>query len=151
MPLPITRRGFAKTSVAAVVGLGSLATLARYSPASAEEAKLLPNDVRLTPDIEPLVRILRERRPEHPVLDVAYADLARDPLATMMSLYDGLGLEPGPGAFAAVESYVCDHPRREFGSHSYDVSEYGLTDAAVRERFRGYTDRYGVEPETLGH
>ena len=58
MPLPITRRGFAKTSVAAVVGLGSLATLARYSPASAEEAKLLPNDVLLTPDIEPLVRLI---------------------------------------------------------------------------------------------
>jgi hypothetical protein len=41
------------------------------------------------------------------------------------------------------------HPRREFGSHSYDVGEFGLTEAEVRERFRGYTERYAVEPETL--
>ena len=29
-----------------------------------------------------------------------------------------LGLAPGVGAFAAVERYLVEHPRREFGSHS---------------------------------
>jgi hypothetical protein len=58
MSHPITRRDFAKTSVAAVVGLGSLTGLAPLSPASAEDTKLLPEDVRLTDDIEPLVRLI---------------------------------------------------------------------------------------------
>ncbi len=93
----------------------------------------------------------RARRPEHPILDVAYADLARDPLGTMMALYDSLGLAPGVGAFAAVERYLVEHPRREFGSHSYDVGEFGLTEASVRSRFRVYSARYGVEPERLGY
>jgi len=102
--------------------------------------------------LEEMVRRIddfRSRRPEHPVLDVAYADLARDPLGTLTSVYDGLGLEPGPGAFAAVERHLAEHPRREFGSHSYDVGEFGLTDAGVRARFRGYSERYDVEPEAL--
>jgi hypothetical protein len=29
------------------------------------------------------------------------------------------------------------------------VSEFGLTEAGVRGRFRGYSARYGVEPEKL--
>ena len=91
----------------------------------------------------------RARRPEHPILDVAYADLARDPLGSLMALYDSLGLAPGVGAFAAVERYLVDHPRREFGSHAYDVREFGLTEAGVRRRFRGYSARYGIEPEKL--
>jgi hypothetical protein len=60
MPHPITRRDFAKSSATAVVGLGSLAALAPFSPASAQEAKLTPDDVRLTADIEPLVRLIEE-------------------------------------------------------------------------------------------
>ena len=91
----------------------------------------------------------RARRPEHPITDVAYADLARDPLGTVRTLYDTLGLEPGPDGFAAVEQYVTDHPRHEFGRHSYDVGEFGLTEAEVRERFRGYTERYAVRPGSL--
>jgi hypothetical protein len=91
----------------------------------------------------------RARRPEHPILDVGYADLARDPLAGLAALYDGLGIEPGAGAFAAVERYLVEHPRREFGSHTYDVGGFGLTEGDVRDRFRAYTARYGVEPELL--
>jgi sulfotransferase family protein len=91
----------------------------------------------------------RARRPEHPVLDVGYADLARDPLASVMALYDGLGLEPGAGAFAAIERHLAERPRREFGSHSYDVAEFGLSEGAVRERFADYAERYGVESESL--
>jgi hypothetical protein len=91
----------------------------------------------------------RTRRPEHPILDVGYADLARDPLAGLVALYDGLGIEPGAGGFAAVERYLVEHPRREFGSHTYDVGEFGLTEGDVRDRFRAYTARYDVEPELL--
>ncbi len=68
-----------------------------------------------------------------------------------MALYDSLGLAPGVGAFAAVERYLVEHPRREFGSHTYDVGEFGLTEAGVRRRFRGYSARYGVEPERLAN
>ena len=43
----------------------------------------------------------RARRPEHPILDVQYADLARDPVGTVRGVYDALGLEPGAGGVRA--------------------------------------------------
>jgi hypothetical protein len=80
---------------------------------------------------------------------VHYADLARDPVGTVRGIYDSLGLEPGDGAFEAMSDHVAAHPRGEFGGHRYDVAAFGLTDAAVRERFAPYVERYGVQAEQL--
>lgn len=64
MAIRYCRREFLNTSAAttAIVGLGELVALAQFSPASAAEMKLAPHDVRLSPDIEPLVRLI-ERTP----------------------------------------------------------------------------------------
>lgn len=86
----------------------------------------------------------RARRPGHPVLDVQYADLARDPVGTVRDIYAGLGIEPGDGAFAAMSDHVARHPRGELGGHRYDVAEFGLTEGGLRERFQGYVERYAV-------
>ena len=101
-----------------------------------------------TDTLEEMVRQIddfRARRPLHRVLDIAYADLARDPHGTLQTIYDVHGLTRGDAPLGEVEV----HPRREFGAHSYDVGEFGLSEAEVRERFRGYTERYAVEPESL--
>ncbi|WP_028642633.1 sulfotransferase family protein [Nocardioides sp. URHA0020] len=91
----------------------------------------------------------RARRPEHPILDVHYADLARDPVDTVRGVYDALGLEAGDGAFEAMADHLAAHPRGEFGGHRYDVTEFGLSEGTVRERFQEYVERYGVEAEHL--
>ena len=54
-----------------------------------------------------------------------------------------------PARSRPCPTYLAAHPRGEFGGHRYDVGEFGLTEDAVRERFRGYVDRYGVESERL--
>lgn len=89
----------------------------------------------------------RARHPEHPIHDVHYADLARDPVATVQGIYAAHDLEPGAGAFEAMAGYLASHPRGEFGTHRYDVARFGLTEGELRERFVGYTTTYGVEPE----
>lgn len=91
----------------------------------------------------------RARRPEHPVLDVSYADLARDPVATVESIYAGLGIEPGAGGFDAMAAHVAAHPRGELGGHRYDVGRFGLAEGELRERFAPYVERYAVEAERL--
>jgi hypothetical protein len=91
----------------------------------------------------------RARRPDHPILDVRYSDLARDPVGTVRRVYDALGLAPGDGAFDAMAAHLAAHPRGEFGGHRYDVARFGLEEAAVRERFQAYVERYDVEPEHL--
>lgn len=85
----------------------------------------------------------RARRPDHPIHDVAYGDLVADPVATVRRLYDDLGIEPGEGGFAAMASYVAEHPRGELGAHDYDLARHGLVEAELRARFAEYSGRYG--------
>jgi hypothetical protein len=55
-----TRRDFIRTSAAVSVGLGELALLVPFSPATAADAKVTPQDVMPTSDIEPLVRLIMD-------------------------------------------------------------------------------------------
>jgi hypothetical protein len=91
----------------------------------------------------------RDAHPEHPIVDVQYAELVADPVATVRSIYAAVGDELGDTAAAAITAYVEAHPRGQFGAHRYDVSEYGLDTGALAERFAGYTDRYAIPHEHI--
>jgi hypothetical protein len=89
----------------------------------------------------------RADHPEHPIVDVQYDDLMRDPVATVDSIYrsfddGGAGLDPTTRA--AMTQYVAAHPKDGLGVHGYDLAEFGLDAAGLRERFSGYIDRYDV-------
>lgn len=89
----------------------------------------------------------RAARPEHPVIDVQYADLMRDPLATVEQVYGACGVALDARARDALATYVAAHPKGALGTHRYDLAEYGLDAAALGERFADYVERYGVVPE----
>lgn len=89
----------------------------------------------------------RAAHPEHPIHDVAYADLVRDPLATVRGIYAAAGWELTDDAEAAMRRYVEENPKGKFGRHGYDLAELGIDGAAVAERFADYVERYDVEPE----
>jgi hypothetical protein len=89
----------------------------------------------------------RATHPEHPIVDVQYLDLMRDPVGTVDSIYrffddGGGGLDPT--ARAAMTTYVAAHPKDSLGVHGYDLAEFGLGAAELRERFSAYTNRYDV-------
>jgi hypothetical protein len=86
----------------------------------------------------------RTRHPEHPILDVHYDDLVREPLATVESIYAAFGDHLDPDARAAVAHYVEAHPKNALGVHDYDLEEFGLDRAEIAERFSGYVARYEV-------
>ena len=94
----------------------------------------------------------RAGHPEHPVVDVQYDDLMRDPVATVDSIYrffddGGAGLDPA--ARAAMTEYAAAHPKDGLGVHGYDLAEFGLDAGRLRERFSGYIDRYDVPTAAL--
>jgi hypothetical protein len=95
------------------------------------------------------IEAFRDAHPEHPIVDVQYADLVADPVATVRSIYAAVGDELDDTAAAAITAYVEAHPRGQFGAHRYDVAEYGLDTGALAERFAGYTDRYAVPVEHI--
>jgi Sulfotransferase family len=89
----------------------------------------------------------RDAHPEHPIVDVQYADLIRDPVATARAVYAGCNTELSAGADRAIAQYVATHPKGALGAHRYEVRELGLDPAALRERFAGYVERYDVAAE----
>ena len=89
----------------------------------------------------------RDAHPDHPVVDVAYADLVAEPLATVGAIYDAVGTPLTDTARSAVAAYVAGRPRRPFGEHHYQLAQFGLDADTLRGRFAGYIERYGVAPE----
>lgn len=90
----------------------------------------------------------RGAHPEHPIVDVQYADLISDPLATVESIYTGSDAALSDGARVGISDYVATHPKGALGSHRYDVADFGLDADDLRARFAGYVDRYGVPVES---
>jgi hypothetical protein len=89
----------------------------------------------------------RDSHPEHPIVDVQYSDLVQDPAATVASIYRACGDELDSAGADAIAAYVDAHPKGQFGSHRYDLTEYGLDPDVLAERFSGYIERYGVTRE----
>jgi hypothetical protein len=40
------------------------------------------------------------------------------------------------------------HPKGKFGTHGYELAEFGLDPGELAERFSGYVDRYGIAVES---
>lgn len=90
----------------------------------------------------------RRANPEHPIIDVQYAELAGDPVGTVERIYASCDRELSPQAREAIVAYVDANPRGRFGTHGYRLEDYGLHPAEIRERFAGYVERYAVSAET---
>ena len=90
----------------------------------------------------------RAAHPEHPIIDVQYADLVQDPLRTVEDLYAACGAELDGSARDAIAAYANAHPKGKFGTHGYDLVEYGLDAGELAERFAGYADHYNVAVES---
>ena len=81
-----------------------------------------------------------EARPKYPqdqFVDVAFSDLRNDPLGVTRGVYEQFGLDWTPEVQTAIEEI--DRESKEGAakpSHSYDLSDYGLTEDEVRSAFR---------------
>src|SRR5690242_20407030 len=101
---PMTRRGFVRRGVttAAVAGLGDFAFLRDLQPVSAAEAKVPASKVRLTPDMEPLVRLI-EDTPQERLLEVVAGrirgGLSYQPLLAALLLAGVRSIQPRPVGF----------------------------------------------------
>jgi hypothetical protein len=93
------------------------------------------------------IEAFRAAHPEHQIIDVHYADLVRDPVGTVASIYAALGDPLVEEARAAMTDYVAAHPKGEFGAHAYDVASFGLNASELTERFSQYVARYDIPAE----
>ncbi len=89
----------------------------------------------------------RDRLGEDRIVDVHYAELMRNPIATMRQLYRDIGDEFTPEAEAAMQAWLDDNPQDKFGRHEYKLDQFGLSLGELEQRFERYLSRYEVERE----
>lgn len=97
------------------------------------------------------VDAFRAANPDRRIVDVHYADLVRDPLATMRRVYAAFGDELDGQALRAMSDHVDSHPKGRFGRHAYNPLEFGLDAGAIAERFRHYVERYEIPLEQFAN
>lgn len=85
--------------------------------------------------------------PDDQFVDVRYADLMTDPVATIDRVYDRLGIARPPSLDATVIDYLAARPKGARGDHRYDLTDTGLDPVVERERFRRYQAEYDVPDE----
>lgn len=83
----------------------------------------------------------RERAPKQ-FFDVIQDDFHRDPMATVRSIYDFYDLELSSAVIAAMRKRIELNPESSHGKHHYSVEQFGITEAAIKERFAGYCQRH---------
>jgi hypothetical protein len=82
--------------------------------------------------------------------DVSFPALLADPMKVVEGIYGHFGISLSGEAADRMRAFIDDNPQGKHGMHRYAPADYGLRADAVRERFRRYTERFGVEPEAEG-
>ena len=90
----------------------------------------------------------RDVLPENQTIDVRFNEFMADDVAMVERIY-ALADQPfTPEVRAAMDAFMEKHPRGVHGGLRYDLGQFGLDHDRLRETFRFYTDRFGIELES---
>lgn len=85
--------------------------------------------------------------PDDAFVDVRYADLMTDPVATVRAVYRDLGIAAPAQLDASVRGHLAARPQGAHGVHRYELRDTGLDPVAERRRFARYQATYDVPDE----
>jgi hypothetical protein len=85
-------------------------------------------------------------RAHHPgqVLDVIHADFHREPMVVLERIYDFIEMDIPDETRAKFAERIEEKPELQFGAHRYDIADYGMTEAEVRDAFGDYVQRFDL-------
>ncbi len=89
----------------------------------------------------------RDRIGDDSFFDVAYADIVRDPVAVVGSIYERFGIEWNADKEAYFRRFHAANPQHKYGTHVYSLAEVGVDRAPLDARFERYYERYDVPRE----
>jgi hypothetical protein len=75
--------------------------------------------------------------------DVSFSEFNADPVGTVASSFERLGLPFADPSRQAVGEWASAHRRGEGGTHEFTLDEFDLTENGVRRDFGFYLDRFG--------
>lgn len=80
-------------------------------------------------------------------MHIQFGALRDRPLETVAGIYAHFGLDFGEPARAGMAAEIARRPRGGYGRNRYRFRDHGLDPHAERQRFRPYTDAFGVALE----
>ncbi|MDB5701753.1 MAG: hypothetical protein JWL66_1952 [Sphingomonadales bacterium] len=85
---------------------------------------------------------VRQERPDLPIHDMRYLDLAADPVGAVRGVYDFAGIDFTPATESGVRGWLAANPADKHGRHTYALEDYGLTKERVQSVYADYIDTY---------
>lgn len=83
--------------------------------------------------------------PNDRIVDSHFADLMRDPVASLRGTYEQLELEWPAAHDRVINDYLAKEPKDKHGAHAYSLSDVGLDADSVRRSFEPYVSHYRIE------
>jgi len=81
--------------------------------------------------------------------DMHFQDFVTDQFAVVEQIYDAFDLPMTGEAADRMKTFIADNPKDKHGIHRYSPDEYGIDPEQIRESFRPYMERFGLESEAL--
>ncbi len=82
--------------------------------------------------------------PSNQFFDVDYRELVRDPIGIVHGMYRHFGIDWCSEAEARMRAFLARNPKDKHGKHIYTLEQFGLDADEERERYRAYSDRFGL-------
>ncbi len=97
-----------------------------------------------------LERGLEVRREHDPAkfFDLHFREVVTDPIGAAKRVYNHFGLGWTDDVEQRMRRWQADNPRGKYGEHRYAAEDFGLTDAAIAERYAAYMEHFQIERET---
>lgn len=83
--------------------------------------------------------------PEDRFFDADYRELVRDPFGVIRRIYDHFEIEWCPEAEERMRAFLANNPKDKHGKHSYTLEQFGLSPERETERYRTYSERFGLD------
>jgi hypothetical protein len=91
----------------------------------------------------------RGRVPAGQILDVGYRELIADPIGTVRRIYDWADMPFTDAAEKRMRAFLADHRKDKNGRHEYTLEQFGLDPEEESERYRAYSERFGLDGSRL--
>jgi hypothetical protein len=89
----------------------------------------------------------RDVLPASQSMDMHFDEFMADDMAMVERIYALAGQPLTANARASMSGFMGEHPRGRHGGVTYDLSQFGLDRARLRESFHFYIERFGVTEE----
>ncbi len=102
-------------------------------------------------EVEKWAKAIRDAEPVRKahgdqIIDVVHGDFHRHPMEVIARIYDKFGLKLDADTEAKMLRRVDDKPEMAHGAHTYQATDFGMSEDEILERFGDYPDRFGLVP-----